>query len=88
MVTSTLSYGGNLYWLLLEEQQLCVRTTLWKLINSNLQLCPFSMGVALPTGAFNVALSPFCHEIASRGVSKILWPLDAKPTANTKLLTK
>lgn len=44
------------------------------------------MGVDLPIGEFKVALSPFCHEITSRGASKILWPPDAKPTANTKLL--
>lgn len=85
MATSILSYGDNLYWLLLEELQLCVRTILWKITNSNLQLCPFSMGVDLTTGEFNVALSPFCHKIASRGASKI-WPLDPKTTANTKSL--
>lgn len=72
MATSNLSYGGNLYWLLLQEQQLCVRTIFGKLINSNLQLCPFSMGADLPIGEFNAAFSPFCHEIASKGASKIL----------------
>lgn len=67
MATSILSYGGNLYCLLQEEQQLCARTILWKLINSSMQLCPFYRGADLPIGEFNVALSPLSHEVASTG---------------------